>query len=631
MKAYAGSILICDLLSQKTAQLSTSDYARTFLGGRGLATRLYWEESIFNTGALQPENPLIIANGPLAGFVGLAGSRWQICSKSPSVTPESFSYSNLGGSWGAHLKFAGFDALVILGAAEKPTYLFLHDGVCEFRDASHLWGRGAAQTRENLKQELGRGVRVLTIGPAGENLVSFASLLADNDASGSSGFGAVMGAKKLKAVVVAGKNQLEPADPIKLRQLADFLRGMKERRLPQAPPPPKGMKIKRQACFGCIAGCERSMLEMNDGRRGKHACGSGIFYEPHVRTYYGDLNEVPFLANRLCDDYGLDANVIEAIIVWLSRCYRAGILTDKKSDVPLSKIGSLEFIEKLVRKIALKEGLGEILSKGTLEAARAFGPNSESLLHDYVAPDGIGIGYCPRMYITNALLLALEPRQSLPQLGEIGGTIWRWLDWVNGAKNPEVTGHDISFISRHFWGSEAAADFSSYRGKALAVKMIQDRHYVKESAILCSFSWHISALELSKPGVIAEILSAVTGEQYSENRIYQLGERIFNLQHAIHVCERQCGREGDTLPEFCYTIPLQSSFMNPDLLAPGPDGKPITRRGAVLKREQFELMKDEYYGLRGWDIATGLQKQSKLSEMALADVANKLAELNLTR
>lgn len=631
MHGYAGSILVCDLSRRETTHIPTSDYARTFLGGRGLAARLYWQQAVPSTTALDPANPFIIATGPLAGFTGLSGSRWQICAKSPSVMPQSFNYSNLGGSWGAHLKFTGLDALVIRGMAEKPSYLFLHDGACEFRDASHLWGRGAAQVRESLKAELGQDVRVLTMGPAGENLVSFAGLLADNDASGSSGFGAVMGSKKLKAVAVLGTNRPEPAHPIKLRELTDFLRQLKRRRPQQVPSSPRGMKARRQACFGCIAGCLRSVMETASGRRGKYLCGSGIFYEPRVRCYYGELNEVSFLATRLCDDYGLDANVIEAMIVWLSRCYRAGILTDQNSGLPLSKCGSLEFIEELVRKVALREGFGDMLAQGTLKAAQTLGSDAEKLCGDYVFRDGTGSGYCPRMYIANALIFALEPRQNFPQTGEVGGTVWRWLDWLNGVENPEVSSDDMRFIARHFWGSEAAADFSSYRGKALAAKMIQDRHYVKESTILCSFSWHISAIEIFRPEVVAEVLSAVTGDQHNESSIHQLGERIFNLQRAIHVRERRCGREGDTLPEFWYTTPLKESFMNPKLLAPGPDGQPITRKGSVVDRGQVELMKNEYYRLRGWDVVTGLQTKSKLTELGLVDVARELTKVNLTR
>lgn len=631
MQGYAGSILLCDLSGQETREIATSDYAQTFLGGRGLAARLYWQQAAPDVDALDASNPLIIVTGPLAGFTGLAGSRWQVCAKSPSITPQSFNYSSLGGSWGAHLKFAGLDALVISGAAAKPSYLFFHDGVCEFRDAGHLWGKGAAQTREALKAELGQEVRVLTMGPAGENLVPFASLLADNDASGSSGFGAVMGSKKLKAVAVSGSNRPEPADPAKLKKLTEFLREVKRRRLPEALPPSPGLKVRRQACFGCIAGCQRSILEAADGQQGKALCGSGFFYEPQARRYYQKSNDVSFLANRLCDDYGLDANIITTMIVWLSRCYRAGILSDQSSGLPLSKLGSLEFIEELVRKISRRDGFGETLAQGTRKAAQALGSGATELLGDDIAFDDSGVGYCPRMYATNALLLALEPRQSFSQLGEVGGTVWRWLEWVNKARNPEVSADDLSLIAGHFWGSQAAADFTSQQGKALAAKMIQDRHYVKESAILCSFSWHISAIELFRPEVVAEVLSAVTGSQYDESSLYQLGERIFNLQRAIHVRQRKCGRQGDTIPEFWHTTPVRESFMNPKLLVPGPDGQPVSREGSVLERSRFETMKDEYYRLRGWDIATGLPTESKLIELGLADVAAELKKLKLTR
>jgi aldehyde:ferredoxin oxidoreductase len=595
-----------------------------------VAARLYWEQTRPDINALDAANPFIITTGPLAGFTGLAGSRWQICAKSPAITPESFSYSNLGGSWGTCLKFAGFDGLLIKGMADKPTYLFIHDGVCEFRDASHLWGQGAVETRENIKSELGPDAQVLTTGPAGENLVHFASLLADYDASGSCGFGAVLGAKKLKAVAVIGAARPEPTDPSKLQQLTDFLREIKKRRMPEAPSPRPGLKVHRQACFGCIVGCQRSIFENASGQKGKALCGSGFFYESHARNYYGRRDEVFFLANRLCDEYGLDANVIESMIVLLSRTYKAGILSEQTSDLPLSKIGSLEFIEELVRKIARREGFGDTLAKGTQQAAQALGAQAIKLLGDYVFSDDTSIGYCPRMYATNALLYAMEPRQSFPQVGEVGGTVWRWLEWVNNARNPEVNDKDLRFISQHFWGSEDAADFSTYTGKALAAKRIQDRHYAKESAILCSFSWHISSIELFRPEVAAEILSAVTGNQYDENELYKLGERLFNLQRAIHLREQKIGREGDIVPEFWHATPVTESFMNPKLLVPGPGGQPVPKKGAMLDRTQFELMKDEYYQLRGWGVATGLPNETKLNGLGLADVAQELKKMSLT-
>ena len=140
---YAGRILKVDLSQATTVDVPTMDYADRFVGGRGVGVKIYWDEVSPKVKPFDPENQLIFANGPLAGFAGLAGSRWQVCGKSPAITPESFSYANLGGSWGAWLKFAGYDAIAIQGRADKPVYLLIQDGNVEIRDASSLWGKGA--------------------------------------------------------------------------------------------------------------------------------------------------------------------------------------------------------------------------------------------------------------------------------------------------------------------------------------------------------------------------------------------------------------------------------------------------------------------------------------------------------
>jgi aldehyde:ferredoxin oxidoreductase len=627
MNGYAGSILQCNLSQLTTTKIPTSNYADAFLGGRGLASRLYWEQAAPEKEAFDPANPLIITTGPLAGFSGLAGSRWAICSKSPSVSPQTYNYSNFGGSWGAHLKFAGLDALVIKETADKPMYLFLHDGICEFKDALHLWGKGAARTREIIKEELGQDVRVLSTGPAGENMVSFAIILAEDDACGAAGFGAVMGSKKLKAIAVQGTKGPEPADPARLKTLATFLRKIKKKQPFQIPSLPPGAKVNKQVCFGCIAGCDRYSIKSADGRRGKYMCASGPFYEDFAGRYYGELNEVPFIANRMCDDYGLDTNVVSVILGWLSRCHQNGLLSDKQTGLPFAKLGSLEFINDLLRKITFREGFGSILAEGPIRAARNLGSSAEDLLGDHIARDGSDAFYLPRMYIANSLLFALEPRQPYSMTSEIGGTVLRWL----GTKKPQIGSEDVTFIAEHFWGSRFAADFTTYRGKALAAKMVQDRLSVKDSAILCHFSWHPGDIELFRTEIISEILLAVTGLHYDKSRFSRLGERISNMQRAAIVRDRSCGRAGDVLPEFCFTAPVNDAFLNPDLLVPDSDRQPVTRKDSVLGREQFELMKDEYYLLRGWDVDSGLQKESTLCELGLEDVALELRKGNLVR
>ena len=222
---YTGKILQIDLSSGNTSHLSTFDYVDRFLGGRGLAAKLYWDKVSPETEAFAPENRMILATGPLAGYPGLASSRWQVCGKSAAMTPNHFSYCNLGGKWGVELKFAGYDAVVIDGCADRPVYIHIKDDIVDIRDASQLWGQGAIEVRGNIKEKLGKSVKVLATGQAGENLVVYASLTADNDSSGSSGFGAVMGSKNLKAVVVQGskRRELKAADPGKLEQLKKYL------------------------------------------------------------------------------------------------------------------------------------------------------------------------------------------------------------------------------------------------------------------------------------------------------------------------------------------------------------------------------------------------------------------------
>jgi aldehyde:ferredoxin oxidoreductase len=336
MYGYAGRILEVDLSSGNMTHLLTVDYADRFVGGRGVAARIYWDEVLPDIRAFEPENCLIFMTGPLAGVRGLAGPRWEICGKSPAVEPEQFCYCNLGGRWGVQLKFAGYDGLIIQGKAEKPTYLLIQDGVAELKDASGLWGKGAIEVREILKSEVGSLASVVAIGPAGENMVIFANLLADNDASGSSGFGAVMGSKKLKAVVVRGSGKIKVANPEKLRQLTKYARELKkESTEPESIGLITGPKMKRDYCYGCPGGCFRATFEATDGTKGKFMCVSGLFYQRLAREYYGEWNEVPFYANKLCDQYGLDTGVLGSEIIWLYKCHRAGLLTDRDTGLPL--------------------------------------------------------------------------------------------------------------------------------------------------------------------------------------------------------------------------------------------------------------------------------------------------------
>jgi len=645
---YIGKILRVDLSSGSITHVPTMDYADRFLGGRGIAAKIYWDEVSPEVKAFDPENRLIFATGPLAGIPGLSASRSTVCGKAPAMVPEQFCWSSLGGTWGAQLKFSGYDAIVVQGKSDKPVYLFIEDGVAEIRDASHLWGKSTVETVGTLKEELGGTAGVAACGPAGENEVAFAIVFADQDAAGSSGFGAVMGSKRLKAIAVAGSQKVTVANPEKLEELTKYIReisawghlgGPVKLTHPAEPQNVPGEEVTLENCWGCIGNCARVFIKVPDGTKGKCQCDAFYFYMLPTVKYYGkQTNLVQFYATRLCDDYGLDASAVGQMNTWLQMCYDAGILTDENTGIPLSRIGSLAYIESLVKKISLREGFGDTLAQGTERAANLVGRGAKELITDYMSRAGANYDYGPRMFPAHGLLYAMAPRQAINEVHEMGYALYPWLSYnhwkLDGA---HFTTDALREVGRRFWGSELAVDFSTYDGKALAAKMIQDRESAKESLILCDFAWPIFTTHLGDhvgdPSLESKVFSAVTGKEVDEEGLYRIGERIFNLQRAILAREGHRGRESDTIPEAFFTIPLHEAaariYNNPDCLAPGKDGEVISRKGAVVDREKFERMKDEYYQLRGWDVATGLQTKTKLEELGLQDIVKDLEQRGL--
>ncbi|MBI2918961.1 MAG: hypothetical protein HYY01_13345 [Chloroflexi bacterium] len=627
---YAGKIARVDLSTGDISTVPTEEYAGDFVGGRGIATRIYWREVPPEVRPLDPENRLMFMTGPCAGFPGLAGSRWQVCGKSPALSPQSFAYSNLGGSWGAGLKAAGFDGLVLQGRAESPVYLVARDGRIEIRDAASLWGKGAAVVRELLRGELGDQLKVVATGPAGDNRAVQASLLAENDASGSGGLGAVMGSKGLKAIAVGGEAKASAAHPERLAQLLDQVsRLLEDTPLLSGREGRENFPLQPDHCAACTDPCIRGSYVAHDGVKGKFICQSSSFYVNLARAYYGQANEVPFYATRLCDNYGLHTKAVSAIIEWLSRCQSAGLLTERSTGLPLGQVGSLEFIETLCRTIALREGFGETLALGLRTAAEEVGHGALDLLADDVTRGGDALSYGPKMYITTGILYAVELRQPIQQLHEVSRVAQAWARWARGVPGAHLSTEVFRGIAQRFWGSELAADFSTYEGKALAAKMVQDRQLAKESSILCDFSWPITYVEHSAdhvgdPSLESQMVSAITGRDLSEAEHYRNGERVLNLQRAVLVREGHRGRKSDTLPEACYTVPLETERLNPDCLMPGKDGQTISRKGAVIDRDGFQAMLSEFYALRGWDPDTGLQRQDTLQGLGLEDVAQDL-------
>ena len=361
-------------------------------------------------------------------------------------------------------------------------------------------------------------------------------------------------------------------------------------------------------------------------------CQSGIFYKFFQSMAGGtpvEGHELAFHANKLCDDYGVDTLAITLAIIWMFGCHTAGILSDESTGIPLSKLGGPEFIEMLVRKLSLREGFGDILAQGLPKAADLVGSGARDYVVNYISKAGQPSINDPRLYCTTALLYAMQPEPPMAQLHEISSHILRWLDWRKGAKNAYLSNDAMRAMAKRFWGSEVAAEMGSFQGKALAAKMIQDREVAKECLILCDFVWPIMETpntedHVGDPTLQSQILSAVTGKDIDEEGLNRIGERVFNLERAILVREGHRGREDDRLPDAWHTMPLEGDFTNPECIVPGKGDEAVPRIGSMVNREEFERAKDEYYQIRQWDVATGLQIRSKLEELGLKDVAQDL-------
>ncbi|GAG11955.1 unnamed protein product, partial [marine sediment metagenome] len=265
-----------------------------------------------------------------------------------------------------------------------------------------------------------------------------------DDDSSSSSFGAVMGSKKLKAVAIRGEDSRPTvANPERLRELTRYIHKLKpdgardffhfRQPSPEMIPPAEKTKLLR--CYGCVSGCNRITYEAADGEKGKFYCQAANFYARRALPYYGGWSDVPFQATRLCNKYGLNTGIIAPIIEWLLRCYKAGILTDENTGIPISKLGSIEFMETLIRKVSFREGFGDVLAQGIHKAADSMGSKAKELLTDYICKTGQTANYGPRIYITTGLLYAMEPWRPIAQLHQISKQVIKWKVRVNGLED----------------------------------------------------------------------------------------------------------------------------------------------------------------------------------------------------
>ena len=645
---WTGTLLSIELPSREVNKIRSMEYAEDFIGGRMLASRIYWDEVSKATGALDPENVLMIMPGPLVGTPATASSRWVISAKSPHSYPDQYGFGNGGGFLGAALKHAGYDGLIVRGRAKAPTYILIENDKVKLEDGRGLWGLTSEETMRKLKEYHGSSARIVCIGPAGENMVRFAIANSDQGGVLSNGMGAVMGSKNLKAVVVRGSNKVPVAHPERLSEVnrrARFLRKGLNESVYMTEPMIKGIeKVKAAPCYGCPAGCMRASYKHTSGLvEVRKTCASVLFYMGWDRLYHGKATEIPFLATSLCNRFGLCTAEVSNIIYWLYQCFKKGVLSEEETGLPLSKIGSLEFIEALVDRIVTRKGFGELLAQGTRRASIEKGKAAEEVALARITPSGyLNDAYGARVFLITSLFYATEPRNPIIQLHEVNFLLVKWAlcYTTSGARSP-ITTDDLRRIAARAWGGEKAVDFSTCDGKAKAAFMIQNRQHAKESMVACDRYYPLLDTDqqedhVGDPTLVPQLFQTVTGRDLSEDDYYRLGERSVNLQRAIMGREGRVGREEDTLGEFNFTEPVETSegvfgMVSPNLELPGAGDEIISRKGKTLDRREFERMKDEFYLLRGWDVGSGMQTKEKLQELGMSFLCSEMGKLGLLK
>ncbi len=612
--AFVGQILRVNLTSG-TINVENLDpaWARQTLGGAGLATRYLFELTSPGIDPLGPENPLIFMTGALTGTPSASASRYSVVAKSPQT--NYWGQSNSGGFFGPALKWSGFDGVIFEGASSTPVYLTILDGKAELHDASHLWGMSVPECDDRLQAEISRSVTVSCIGPAGENLVRYAAIMNNKGrAAGRTGMGAVMGSKRLKAIVCGGNRHISLSDAegfkrVTKRQheymdesllkigfdtfgtnmIADMVnvRGgyptlnwqkgsFEQIDNVNAQAETDQVLVEGVRCFACPVACGRG-TEIREGKW-KGARGEGPEYETMdtlgAMCGVDDLNAIT-MANYRCNELGLDTISTGATISFAMECYQKGILTPEQTGgIPL-EFGNPDLVVDLVEKIGKREGVGDLLAEGSMRMADRLGGGSQHFA----------------MHVKGLELPAYDPRAAkITGLGYV--TANRGGDHMNGyIQGPTFI--DIPFM---------IVDESTIRNPLVADP--------QDARVLIEMENALSVLDalggckfmgiLLSANEIVDLVQTATGWDFDLAEFRKCGDRLQTMARAYCVREG-LRREDDILPGRLMGDPL-------------PDGP---AKGMVLDRSSLEKMKDAYYEVRGWDVTTGIPTPAKLRELEL--------------
>ena len=621
MDGYNGKILRVDLSRHAiSVDEPNEDFYRQYIGGRGFISYFLLRELAAGEDALSPGNKLVFATGAVTGVPISGSGRNSVGAKSPLT--NGYGDAEVGGYWGAELKQAGYDAIIIDGKSEIPVYLWINDGMVEIRGAKHLWGKTTAECQKLIWEELGdSSIRIAQIGPAGENLIRYACIVNDlSHAAGRTGMGAVMGSKNLRAIAVRGHQKVTLSDTTALGSFAKWFRDyVKNNRAAVSLSEfgtagglmslsSSGGLPTRNFQQGTFEGAEKISGEtLKDsllvGRRSCYACAIRCKPEVavgapyHVDPIYGgpeyetlaalgsncgiDDLEAITKGNELCNAYGLDTISTGASIAFAMECFERGILTEEDTGGLTLNFGNEKGMVQLVEMIAKREGIGGVLAEGVARAAKVFGKGSENFAQ----------------HIKNQEIPMHEPRLKM------GMGVGYAISPTGADHNQNI--HDSMYVKRVSSQLKAMGIFEPLPAHDLSPAKVRMLVYgslwqhVLNCLVFCNFV-------PVTPQQIVDLVSNITGWNTTVWELMKVGERCINMSRLFNVREGM-KRDDDKLPR---------RFLTP--FSSGP------LEGIGIDQEKLTGAIDAYYAMVGWD-KDGIPTLGKLQELGIAWAADSIS------
>jgi aldehyde:ferredoxin oxidoreductase len=620
MKGYAGKQLRVKLGDGgMEIEDIREDWAQDYLGGAGYAAKLLYEELSPGVDPLGTENKLVLSTGPLTMNKVPGGGSLSVCFKSPLT--EGWGEARVGSDFGPEIRRAGFDHIIIEGRSETPVFLVIEDGKAELRAGGSLSGKTVSEKKRILVEEVGlSGYQVLTIGPGGENLVRFATVMIDDRAAGRGGGGAVLGSKNLLAIAVKGSTQVPEADPAgfktAIREVMDVLKEHPNSAgflatgtigdLPgnddggdwptknwQSNSWGKGPEIydhyekhnfiRPYGCYrGCYIRCGRK-VQVADGVYQTPQHGGAEYESISCFTAYV-LNEDVDAAVHctwLCNEQGIDTITAGAMIAFAMECYEKGLISKEDADGLELTWGNASVLPRMVMMMAGREGLGDLLAEGVRRTAARLGGGADEFAVHVKGLEGP----------------AHDPRSG-KALAVTYGTSSRGMCHIHPVEAMAWDSGKMDFgLKKYGLSDPESVERWDERGKGEAVRILQDGLILPDVLGICKFFMY-AGLTIDH---LAAMLSALTGKVIDGKVLMVVGERVANLQRLFNYREGFTN-EDDTLPARVRAVPVMGKYQSePDCAV-----------------KDYEGMLAEYYAARGWHPETGAPTEAKLRELGLA-------------